>query len=146
MEKRLQERITEICDSGGFAAGYRYRGPALSRDYRAAAAHEVEATAFAAEIAGSVNVQVEDRAEALLLGKSAFKAGYMRGRAARVSIPPLALDVAVEDGLQVMNWRALQALAGTVEDSPGTGYHGVGETPTDESADRPHGARSPNRS
>lgn len=142
MDKRLLERITEICDSGGFAAGYRYRGPALSRDAQAAAAHEVEASAFAVEVAGSVNVPVADRAEALKVGRSAFKGGYMRGRAARVSIPPLTVDAHLEDGLRTVNLRQLQALAGTTDGS----YPPVSDPTSDESADRSRGTRSADRS
>lgn len=92
MEKRLVERVTEICETSGFAAGYRYTGPALSKSSPAAQAHQTEASAFAAVVVGSPSIPPQARAEAFQVAKSAFQNGYMRGRVARSTIPPLGAD------------------------------------------------------
>lgn len=92
MEKRTLERVQEICESGGFAAGYAYMGQALSRDPQANEQHNREASAYAALIAGSTSVPIGARKEVFRAARAAYVQGYMRGRIARSTIPPLAVE------------------------------------------------------
>lgn len=92
MDTRTAARLQEISEAYGYAAGYDYRGPPLSRDTRAHIMHTHAVQAFAARVAASPSIPPEARPEALDLIKGLYMGAFMRGRVARAALPPLDME------------------------------------------------------